>query len=131
MGLGRYVVDGIVLEGRSPGELARSQHISRARSTEARLKFGMATTTTSASARTRSMAAAVSPRYLSQLRHIYVGRAHRGERIRLLIAGTDVRIVREDGQLLGQTTLDPERNYQPLRRPAIVHDHPRQVSSIT
>jgi hypothetical protein len=73
----------------------------------------------------------VTLRYLSVLRHIYVGRAHRGERIRLLIAGTEVRVVREDGQLLGETTLDPSRNYQPLRRPGIVHDHLRQVSSIT
>src|SRR5712691_11040867 len=29
MGLGRYVVDAIMLEGRSPSELARSHHISR------------------------------------------------------------------------------------------------------
>src|SRR5713226_7538023 len=29
MGLGRYVVDAITLEGRSPSELARSHHISR------------------------------------------------------------------------------------------------------
>jgi len=73
----------------------------------------------------------VTLRYLSQLRHIYVGRAHCGERIRLLVAGTDVRVIRENGQLLGEATLDASRNYQPLRRPAIVHDHLRQVSSIT
>ena len=29
MGLGRYVVDAIVLEGRSPSELARTHHLSR------------------------------------------------------------------------------------------------------
>ncbi len=73
----------------------------------------------------------VTLRYLSVLRHIYVGRAHRGERIRLLIAGQEVRVIREDGQLLGETTLDASRNYQPLRRPEIVHDVLRQVSSIT
>lgn len=73
----------------------------------------------------------VTLRYLSELRHIYIGRKYTGERIRLLIAGTDVRIVRENGQLLGEATLDATRNYQPLRRAAIVHDVVRQVSSIT
>ena len=73
----------------------------------------------------------VTVRYLSVLRHIYIGRRYAGERIRLLIAGADVRIIRENGQLLGEATLDESRNYQPLRRPTIVHDLPRQVSSIT
>jgi transposase InsO family protein len=73
----------------------------------------------------------VTLRYLSVLRHIYVGRAHCRERIRLLIAGRDVRVISESGELLGEVTLDASRNYQTLRRPAIVHDHPRQVSSIT
>jgi transposase InsO family protein len=73
----------------------------------------------------------VTVRYLSQLRHIYVGRKYTGERIRLLIAGAELRIIRENGELLGEATLDASRNYQPLRRPAIVHDVLRQVSSIT
>ncbi len=29
MGLGRYMVDAVVLEGRSPTELARSHHLSK------------------------------------------------------------------------------------------------------
>ena len=73
----------------------------------------------------------VTVRYLSVLRHIYVGRKYTGERIRLLIAGTELRVIRENGQLLGEVTLDASRTYQPLRRPAIVHDVLRQVSSIT
>jgi hypothetical protein len=73
----------------------------------------------------------VTLRYLSVLRHIYVGRSHSRERIRLLIAGKDVRVISEGGALLGEVTLDASRKYQPLRRPTIVHDHPRQVSSIT
>lgn len=73
----------------------------------------------------------VTVRYLSRLRHIYISRKLAGERIRLLIAGTDVRIIRENGQLLGEATLDASRNYQPLRRRGIVHDQLRQVSSIT
>ena len=73
----------------------------------------------------------VTLRYLSVLRHIYIGRTYAGERIRLLVAGKDVRVIRESGELLGEVTLDASRNYQALRRPAIVHDHLRQVSSIT
>ena len=57
----------------------------------------------------------VTLRYESVLRHIYVGRAHTGEPIRLLIAGADVRIIREDGQLLRALTIDPSRNYQSLK----------------
>jgi transposase InsO family protein len=72
----------------------------------------------------------VTLRYLSQLRHIYIGRAHKGATIRLLIAGATVRIVREDGQLLRELTLDPSRDYQARRTP-IVHDVVRQVSSMS
>ena len=101
----------------------------------ARLKAGPAPLPTITEFRVRQdrvdSSGRVTIRYLSQLRHIYIGRAHRGERIRLLVAGAEVRVIRENGQLLGEATLDASRNYQPLRRPAIVHDVPRQVSSIT
>jgi hypothetical protein len=71
----------------------------------------------------------VTLRYRSQLRRIYVGRAHKGETIRLLIAGANVRIVREDGQLLRELTLDPSRRYFGVRTP--VHNVVRQVSSMS
>ncbi len=71
----------------------------------------------------------VTLRYLSVLRHIHVGRAHKGARIRLLIAGTHVRIVREDGQLLRELTLDADRLYFGNSRP--VHNVLRQVSAIS
>ncbi|HEV8671278.1 MAG TPA: integrase core domain-containing protein [Candidatus Limnocylindria bacterium] len=73
----------------------------------------------------------VTLRYLSQLRHIYVGRAHKGERIRLLVANADVRVVREDGQLLRALTLDPSRDYQSRRAATPVHNVLRQVSSMS
>ena len=50
-------------------------------------------------------------RYLSRLRHIPVGAAHKNRRVRPLIAGADVRIVTEDGHLLLALTLDPTRSY--------------------
>jgi transposase InsO family protein len=68
----------------------------------------------------------VTLRYQSVLRHIYIGRAHQGERIRLLIAGAQVRVIREDGQLLRELMLDPERVYFGTSTP--VHNVVRQVS---
>lgn len=73
----------------------------------------------------------VTLRYLSRLRHIYVGRAHRRQRIRLLVADAHVRVIREDGQLLGELTLDPRRDYQPMLAAAPVHNVLRQVSSMS
>ena len=49
----------------------------------------------------------VTLRYLGRLRHIPVGRAHKNCKVRLLVAGLDVRIVAEDGQLIHALTLDP------------------------
>jgi transposase InsO family protein len=71
----------------------------------------------------------VTLRYLSVLRHIHVGRAHKGARIRLLIAGPHVRIVREDGQLLRELTLDADRLYFGTSRP--VHNVLRQASAMS
>lgn len=55
----------------------------------------------------------VTLRYLSRLHHIGVGRAHFGEPVRLLVANKHVRVIREDGSLLRELTLD----YQPLGTP--------------
>lgn len=56
----------------------------------------------------------VTLRYLGRLRHIPVGVAHKNRRVRLLVAGPDVRILTDDGELIRALTLDPTRNYQPL-----------------
>ncbi|MGH2456119.1 MAG: IS481 family transposase [Candidatus Limnocylindria bacterium] len=60
-----------------------------------------------------SKAGNVTVRYLSQLRHIGLGKAHAGEPVRLLIADAHVRVVREDGSLLRELTIDAGRDYQP------------------
>ncbi len=54
----------------------------------------------------------VTLRYQSQLRHIGVGRAHKGQRVLLLVADRDVRILNADGQLLRQLAIDPSYDYQ-------------------
>jgi hypothetical protein len=71
----------------------------------------------------------VTVRYLSRLRHIGVGRAHTGERVKLLIADDHVRVVGADGMLLRELVLDPARDYQP--RLHSVHDVVREASTMS
>ena len=59
----------------------------------------------------------VTLRYLGQLRHLNVGYMHRGQRVRLYIIDTEVRIVTEDGELIRMATLDATKGYQPTRKP--------------
>lgn len=56
----------------------------------------------------------VTLRYRSRLFHIGVGRAYKGERVVLLVAGRDVRVVDVDGVLIHELTLDPTKDYQPI-----------------
>lgn len=60
----------------------------------------------------------VTLRYLGRLRHLNVGWSYRGKRVRLYIVDDLVTVADEDGQLIGEITLDPDRDYQPIRRPA-------------
>ncbi len=57
---------------------------------------------------------AVTLRHDSRLMHIKVGRRHAGARVLMLVAGLEVRIVTEDGELIRELTLDPTRSYQAL-----------------
>jgi hypothetical protein len=59
----------------------------------------------------------VTLRYQSRLRHICVGRAHAGARVLLLVADRDVKVLTEDGEVLGRLTIDPAKAYQALQRP--------------
>lgn len=54
----------------------------------------------------------VTLRHDSRLIHIGIGRAHKGQRILLLIADRDVRVVNEQGELIRHLTIDPSRDYQ-------------------
>ena len=55
----------------------------------------------------------VTLRHNSRLHHIGIGRAHAGKRVTLLVADLHIRIITDDGQLLRELTLDPNRDYQP------------------
>jgi len=57
----------------------------------------------------------VTLRHESRLHHVGIGRAHKGERVLLLVAGRDVRVVSEDGEPIRRLTIDPTRDYQPIR----------------
>ncbi len=61
----------------------------------------------------------VTLRYQSRLRHIGVGAANKHQAVRLLIAGDHVRVIRGDGSLLRELTIDPSRDYQPLQSSAM------------
>ena len=56
----------------------------------------------------------VSLRYHSKLYKIGLGRAHKGQPVKLLIADQNIRVIDLQGQLIRELTLDPTRNYQPL-----------------
>jgi len=56
----------------------------------------------------------VSLRFDSRLYKIGLGRAHKGRRVKLLIADQDVRVIDSNGELLRELTLDLSRCYQPL-----------------
>jgi len=73
----------------------------------------------------------VTLRYHSRLRHIRVGAAHRNKPVHLLVAGAQVRIVTEEGELLRALTIDPTRDYQPLNGRWPVHNVLRQASGIS
>ena len=53
----------------------------------------------------------------SKLHHIDLGRAHKGQTVKLLIADQSIRVITLDGQLIRELTLDPSRDYQPLTHP--------------
>jgi transposase InsO family protein len=57
----------------------------------------------------------VTLRYDSRLYHIGLGRAHKGRAVKLLVADRDIRIIDLQGQLIRELTLDPNRDYQPLK----------------
>jgi transposase InsO family protein len=73
----------------------------------------------------------VTLRYRSRLRHIRVGAAHSHKPVLLFVAGPQVRVVTEDGELLRALTIDPARDYQPLNGRWPVHNLLRQTSTIS
>jgi transposase InsO family protein len=55
----------------------------------------------------------VTLRHAGKLRHLGIGRAHRGRNVLMLIHDRDVRVLTHDGELIAQHRIDPNRTYQP------------------
>jgi hypothetical protein len=56
----------------------------------------------------------VTLRVAGQLRHIGVGRTHKGTHVILLVHDMHVRVVHAiTGELLHELTIDPDKDYQP------------------
>jgi transposase InsO family protein len=56
----------------------------------------------------------VTLRHRSKLHHIGVGRAYKTQRVLMLVADLDIRIIDAEGSLVRHLTLDPSKDYQPL-----------------
>lgn len=59
----------------------------------------------------------VSLRFGNKMLHLGVGRPWRGTRVRLYIAGDNVRVVSEEGELIAETTIELSKGYQKMRKP--------------
>jgi hypothetical protein len=59
----------------------------------------------------------VSLRHRSKMLHIGVGRPFTGQWVRLYIVDDYVRVLNDDGELLGELTINPERDYQTMKTP--------------
>jgi transposase InsO family protein len=57
----------------------------------------------------------ITLRYKARLHHIGLGRRYARTRVLVLVADLDVRVLTEDGELVRELTIDPERGYQPQR----------------
>ena len=54
----------------------------------------------------------ITIRHKGRLHHIGPGRQHAGQPVAVLIAGRDIRVLDDTGQLIRQLILDPTRDYQ-------------------
>ena len=52
-------------------------------------------------------------RYFGKLRHLNGGGKYRGHAIRLYVLDDIVTFATEDGEFIGVTRIDPNRDYQP------------------
>lgn len=61
-------------------------------------------------------AGSITLRFNSRMHHIGIGRAHKHQRVRILIHNHDIRVINPaTGELLRELTLDPTRDYQPQK----------------
>jgi hypothetical protein len=54
----------------------------------------------------------VTLRYAGKLRHLSIGRAHKGQHILMLVDDRDVRVLSTEGAFITKLRIDPDRTYQ-------------------
>ena len=59
-------------------------------------------------------AGGVTIRHKGRLHHIGIGRAYKGWRVLMLVAGLEITVLSLDGAQLRRLTLDPSKDYQPI-----------------
>ena len=59
----------------------------------------------------------VTLRYKGRLLHVRIGYHHRAKRVRLYIIDDHIRVVDEEGEYLGEITINPTKNYQTMAKP--------------
>ncbi|MEA2634130.1 MAG: hypothetical protein QOH92_897 [Chloroflexota bacterium] len=62
---------------------------------------------------------------------VRIGAAHRNKPVVMFVAGAEVRVVTEEGELLRALTIDPTRDYQPPNGRWPVHNVLRQASGMS
>ncbi|WP_198030443.1 MULTISPECIES: hypothetical protein [unclassified Actinomyces] len=59
----------------------------------------------------------ITLRYAGKIRHLGIGHAHNRQRIILLVNGPQaLAINKTTGEIIGEYTIDPTKNYQPKKR---------------
>jgi hypothetical protein len=48
---------------------------------------------------------------------VRIGHHHRGKRVRLYIVDEHIRVLDDDGNFLGEITINPDKNYQTMAKP--------------
>lgn len=111
---GRYLVEAHVLGGRPVSELAAAHGVHRSWIYKliTRYREGGYEALAPRSRRPRSCKHQTPPEIVGR-----IGRAHKNRPIKLLIADRDIRIIDlENGQLIRELTLNPNRDYQPIKQ---------------
>ncbi len=55
----------------------------------------------------------ITLRYAGKLRHLAIGRAHKGRHILMLVNDRDVRVISSEGEAIATIHIDPDKLYQP------------------
>lgn len=59
----------------------------------------------------------VTLRYHGRILHVRIGHHHRGKRVRLYIIDEHIRVLDDEGNYLGEITINPDKNYQTMAKP--------------